>query len=262
MLDYQRRYLAALSRNVAQVQAMVISGRIDDALSTKVDRYCDKFGFSRDEVLELIASQPMFAATFAKDPVKQNLHESSAAAYISGMVPLVERFENLPAGGANAVQLSADGVVSSACRDRRDGAAVKSVDFTWVCAGVRFFALHKWTKDEGGGQDHQHAEALRFCSAASLVDGAPPRDGDAEANMVRRDGLVAARFVAICDGPYYTERRVRRDGELASRLEVMAEQFSHVPHVDVCSVNDLGALLAGFSAGRHRVAAARLRAAA
>lgn len=243
-LDYTRHYDRALRRNVAEVRRAVAAGAAGDDLQVKVDRWADKFGFTPDEVRTQIRTNPMFACAFAKDPVKQGLHEHAAARYIAGMQPLVSRFEKLPAGGRGAVYLDLDGTVAvGAAAARRSGAKVKSLDFTFLCGTTRVYCLHKWTKDEGGGQDHQHSEALRFLAAARHRDRSSPREGD----PVGGDGLVATHFVAVCDGPYYTDERVAgAAGTRQRRIDVMAETVADVAHVHATDINGLAAVLAGL----------------
>jgi len=245
-LDLQKHYTQQLQQNIVAVQQNLHLGPEHAQLLTKMQKFAAKNGFTLDQVRDEIERSPLFAACFAKDPVKQNLHEQAVARYIAGMSPLVRYFQNLPSGGDPAVYLHSNDVLVGV-KPTADGSSVKSIDFTWVTGGFRVYALQKWTKEEGGGQDHQHAEAVRFITAAMGVHRTTPRPavpelglpGDVELGLVGQDGLVPTMFVALCDGDYYAHARSGHP----TRINEMATAVEKASHVWACGINDLAEVL-------------------
>lgn len=126
-LDYNRLHQEKLAANVREVRDQFAQNRLPRPLRTKVDRFAAKFGVSSGEVVRAAVSEPLFAATFATDPVKQSLHEKAAATYISSMRRLVTEFTNLPSRGPGSLYVSPRGDLS---RTRPAGSGTSST--LWV----------------------------------------------------------------------------------------------------------------------------------
>jgi hypothetical protein len=230
-LDYAAEYRRALATNVAVVQAEVAlvqagKGTLSPLLMAKVAKFSGKTGYSRASVFSALVSCEQFAATFAKDPVKQSIHEKLAARHLRTMEGLVEGFEKLSStrGSAGSWYLGDDGTLSNA-----ETSSVKSMDFTWTTGSWRVFALHKYTNEEGGGQDHQWEEAKRFVAAATQAP--------LLADCFSTRSPVA--LFAICDGPYYQNAKKGRK----SRLEEMQAQAGDSLRVYVGHINGVAAQL-------------------
>lgn len=248
-LDYDRLYQERLAANLRKVRDQLTQDPLPKTLGEKIDRFADKFGVSRAEVVESAIATPLFAATFATDPVKQSLHEKAAADYIPSMKNLVSDFIDLPNRGAGALFVTPDGTLSQT-RPAGSGTSAKSIDFTWTSGGFHVYALHKWTRESGGGQDHQLSEVRRFLSSAAASRGVT-RDPAASASQtpvqtLSQPALRPTLFVAIVDGAYY-----------ASKIEALAESVADHDHVIVCDINSLGRRLHPFACARHRSPEAR-----
>lgn len=181
----------------------------------RIETYCSRFGYTCSQVIQKIFHDGMFAAHFTKDPTKQGIHENIAADYLRPL-PGVSDFEVLPKSGAGAMHISADGEFcvgkSTSARDS------KTLDFRWTTSGVQCWASHKYTKEQGGAQDHQFNDQKRFVE-----------------NFRNHKGERVA-FFAICDGAYYTAkkmselRQIARDTPLcfAVHLEDVAEKLREI----------------------------------
>ena len=88
-LDYRAAYTRRLAENVADVVDAAAAHTLDDAHLEKIGRFADKHGYTVDAICAALEepgpAARMLAATFAKDPVKQGLHETLAAGYIEAM---------------------------------------------------------------------------------------------------------------------------------------------------------------------------------
>lgn len=160
-----------------------------ERIMKRVRLFVWRFGFSEQEVVEKIRSEPMFAYWFAKEPRRQAFHESVAADYLSGF-PSIRRLVRLKQTGGDALYLNSDGEIVAG-RDIRGPNPSKALDFEfWSASGVRCLASHKYTKEGGGNQDSQFNEQRHLLG-----------------NFLRRSSNNVALLV-ICDGPYYNDNRM------------------------------------------------------
>lgn len=228
-LDYERAYREQLSRNVIALRAAIApEGCIDASLATRLSAFAARHGHTVSDVLAALRepgpAASMLAQSLATDPVKQGLHERLAGEHIAAMTGLVSDFEVLPKRGRASLYLGEDGQVSAQPAKSRTGIGVKSIDFTWRTGKVTVFALHKYTRESGGGQAHQLDEARRFlrsAQAAQRLPG-PPR-----------------LFLAILDGPFYEHR----DRHGVSVREQVRSDLGPVAGVHAVGVNELHSLL-------------------
>ena len=159
----------------------------DAGTMQRIKTYCNRFGYNFNQVVKKIFQDGMFAAHFTKTPSKQGMHEIIAADYLRAL-PGVGGFEVLPKGGAGAMHISADGeFCTGKSKSARDS---KTLDFRWTTSGVQCWASHKYTKEQGGAQDHQFNDQKRFVE-----------------NFRNHKGEQVA-FFAICDGAYYTAKKM------------------------------------------------------
>ena len=159
----------------------------EENLVRRIKTYIWRFGFSRSDVESKIATDNMFAAHFAKEPRRTGLHEREAAKWLE-MLEQVEEFKVLPKSGENAFYISSDGEV----RQNMAGAPSKSLDFRWKTGKFTVYASHKYTKEGGGNQDSQYKEISHLLEMFQKA---------------RESEDVV--LLAIVDGPYYTESRMK-----------------------------------------------------
>lgn len=161
-----------------------------ERLMKRVELFVWRFGYSRDDVLNKVKTDPMFASWFAKEPRRQSPHEQIAADYLKAF-PEIRCFVRLKQTGGEALYLNRDGEIipKSALQGDRPS---KALDFEWKSpSGVRCLASHKYTKEGGGNQDSQFREQRTLLS-----------------HFQSRSANNTALFV-ICDGPYYNDERMK-----------------------------------------------------
>ena len=180
-----------------------------ERLMKRVELFVWRFGFTVEQVLNQIESDPMFAAWFAKEPRRQSPHEQIAADYLTGFESILN-FVRLKQTGQGALYLNRDGEIL-ARKDFQGDRPSKALDFEWRSpSGVRCLASHKYTKEGGGNQDSQFREQRTLLS-----------------NFQSRSTNNTALFV-ICDGPYYTEERM---GTLKMQCRTVAP-LSFAVHIE------------------------------
>ena len=185
-----------------------------------VRSFATKFGYQEQEVLIKIIDDDMFAAHFAKDPLRTGLHEREAARWIESL-PWVFEFERLPSGKPRGLKVSSDGNIETEVGNRK--LPGKTLDFRWRTGGKTFYAMHKYIKESGGHQDNQHNEMkellTRFyrCQADNIV------------------------LVVIADGNYYKEHDRRRLKELRQH------ERQTPPQIHVLPIEELDDLLREYN---------------
>ena len=155
-------------------------------LDEKLTSYCRNHGQSPEYVLRRLYEDRTLCELFAVDPQRQTTHQSYAADWISRNMFFVTGFRVLPSGRKNAMYVL-EGTVRTGDKPSKN----KSIDFYWTYPFkgrvLKFYATHKYTKQEGGAQDNQFADVLGFMENANKSN-----DED-------------ARFFAVTDGDYYLE---------------------------------------------------------
>ncbi len=164
----------------------------NENLDKKIRTFSNTSIFSVDEIKEKIHNDSMFAATFAVAPMKQVFHQKIASDYIQSL-PIVKKFQSLPAGGKNAWYVDAHGSIVIRKNLPKTAPPTKSLDFFWQTSDYRCFATHKYTRGHGGAQDNQYQDLYKSLNIF-LQGGA--NDSDV--------------LFAICDGPYYTDDSCRQ----------------------------------------------------
>lgn len=214
-VDYEGEYRKAQERNLAEVASQLKQGRLDE----KIDTYCKRTGFDRNDVVREIEKNDYFRSTFAIDPKKQNLYENVAAGYIESIEGVTE-FDKLSTG---ALYVSSGGVVTKAQKKQMGSASTtKTIDFTWKFAGKRFYASHKYTEQEGGMQGSQYKDLLAFI---------------AEANKTT---LSDTYFLAIADGDFY----LRNNGQVGiTRIANLKREANSSKGVYACDIDELEDLM-------------------
>ena len=185
--DYEALVQHARLANVEKLRGQLNSKQVEFKLASWARRYGVEPEFVRYKTL----TDDLFAVQFAADPSKQSIHQKIAAAHIQKL-PLVQGFEALPAGGDTAEFLVSGLVVLGKSLKEATNRHGKSIDFKWgISAGgeqLTVYITHKHTTSEGGSQDNQFADVKAFLEEA------------------QRCKNVDVAFIALCDGPYYSER--------------------------------------------------------
>ncbi len=151
-------------------------------LKTKIKNFSEKWGFSYKKVESEIKENKIVAASFAKDPSKQNFYQTQALVFLNSMES-VERAEQLPSSGSNSIFI-VDGKLlkGSEIFEKKNH---KSIDFQITLKnGKVILASHKYTKEAGGAQDNQRNDLINFVFEAEKYSG----------NFI---------FAVIADGEYY-----------------------------------------------------------
>lgn len=173
-------------KNADDVPRQVDEGEM--GMMKRVRTYCTRFGYAVVDVIRKIHGDAMFAAHFTKDPKKQVMHENIAADYLRNLPLVGDDFEMLPNGGDGALCINANGEFRHG--KGKSAQDTKTLDFCWTTGNVKCWASHKYTKESGGAQDHQFKDQKRFLE-----------------NFRKHKGERVA-FFAICDGAYYTEKKM------------------------------------------------------
>ncbi len=114
----------------------------------KIVNWAEKYGYDKNEVEQKIMNDDMFAAMFAKDPIKQNYTEKIAEQLLG-----VKHLAN------TAMSFTENGELVEGCAVNNS----KSVDF--IKDGV--YITQKYTTSTGGAQDNQYRDVIQFLKYGS-----------------------------------------------------------------------------------------------
>lgn len=203
MLDYEAEIRKVWKKN------------FDSDNLTDVSAFCERTGYSRDDVERKIREYEMFKWCFVKSPIKQGIYEKIAAEFIDGL-PGITDFHNHGPKDLHLVQ--GDVIPEEKLGSMKP--ECKSIDFSWKYNGTMFYASHKYTKESGGAQDNQYKDLQCFIREALKV-------ADDRA------------FVAIADGGYYDSLDTHAGKTRMSHLKSLAG----TDQVWATCINDLEQLL-------------------
>ena len=185
----------------------------DPGLLRRIRTFTTNFGFDETEVREKIEDDFMFACSFAKNAKKTGFHEKAAGKYLKKFPELIQSFEFLSKKGKDAKYIDQTGSIVTGAT-RRNSNWSKSLDFMWTVSNthIKCFGAHKFTGEQGGGQNHQRDELIELLKFFKLCN----------------DEKIV--LFAICDGPYYNERN------LSLLLQHVREE---PPYSFACPVGDV-----------------------
>lgn len=210
--NYDKEFKKKIKKNLDEVISLL--NKKEEGMLKKVDTFSTNFDFKGKEVKSKIKKDKMFRAHFAKDPGRQNIYEKLAAQYIKG-IRGVSNFINL----GNNQKVILNGAVMGRSQLRQMGGVdeAKTIDFEWFYKGNHFFASHKYTKGEGGGQGNQYKDVQIFLEQAIPST------------------LKNTYFLAICDGNFYDKKdtitntsRIERLKNMANNKNVFAMKLSEL----------------------------------
>ncbi len=154
------------------------------AFEEKIDRFCVRYNMSRGEVLASVLSDTVAATTFAKSASRQRMAEKAQLYYLKNVRKI--KIERLKQSGPESIRLRKGNLEYGTSTT---GDSTKSID---ALGNGTDFIFVKWTDGNGGGQDNQAFDAIRFLEGAT--------------KYVKKHN-DKRRFVAVLDGPYYEKNR-------------------------------------------------------
>lgn len=201
--DYEWAEKKAYFKNLE----LFLKNPFDNDSLKKMQSYSKKHFIPLEAIITKVKEDEIFARNFVKDPIRQSVHENEAARFITQNKQVLN-FKKLPMSGANSIFLHEGRIITKKEKDEFNLRGIKSIDFYWEIESkegkmLKFYSSHKYTNEEGGGQDHQYTEQIKFLESAS------------NSNMGND-----VYFVAICDGDYYNTPN-KKDHK--TRLEIMKE---------------------------------------
>lgn len=158
----------------------------------KIKNYLERFSFlnlTYEDVVNEIISNDLVASFFAKDPNKQNITEKTIANIIKNL-NFVSNFQNYN----SKTEIF---VVNGEMTNKR-ALGVKSVDYSFVSKNITYYVTQKYTKGKGGSQDNQFHDVVSFLQNC------------------KNNKLTDTAFLAIVDGDYYTEEKIKTLQELTT----------------------------------------------
>lgn len=173
-VDYEKIKNDQFKKNVEELKS--------EDVKEKIKNFSDRSGYTIDEISKKIDEDKMFRWFFAKDPIKQNIHENTAMGFIK-KINGVKEFKKY---GTNDTFVVNGGIMTgNELKNKQIRPKTKSVDFYWKYNNVEYYASHKYTKDEGGGQTHQYNDLIKYITECN--------------NSSRKN----TKFLAIADGEFY-----------------------------------------------------------
>lgn len=190
MKNFYKKHVEEVSFNTTNKKILTkIKNEYND-LMIKIKNFADRWSINEEFVKnDLLKGNDMFLLTFAKDPGKQTFHQHLAAKWLS-QLPFVQNFQELPAGGKDALYIHKGIIIRGETKkNKTDEVIPKSIDFSWKYQYkdkvLQFYATHKHTKTSGGSQDNQYRDVQEFHIQAKEC----------------KDSNYC--LVSITDGPYY-----------------------------------------------------------
>lgn len=146
----QSKTLKAYLKNTEE--AIKAIGTAD--MDFKINNFLKKAPYSsKEEIEEKIRTDKIFAACFAKDPLKQNIGENVLKEYLD--------VEFLPQSGKDAIRFSSAGNIIS----KKELGCSKAVDFQINS----YYITQKYTgENTGGAQDNQYDDVIKFLTLGSI----------------------------------------------------------------------------------------------
>lgn len=221
-IDFAGKEVQRWRENAVDVPRAVKAGE----LNLKITNYCERFGYSEDEVRERLKSDHFLQAWFAKDPKKQNIHEHTAAEFIK-RIKGISNFRNLP---NNEKAISNGGVIPKKELKKTGGrSTAKTIDFEWNYGHLECYAYHKYTHGEGGSQDSALRDLQAFIREAR---------GSVEEDR---------HFFILADGSFYDGKGRNKK---RTRLEELQDEAGGV-QIHSCKTEDLEEVLKRIAAKRQ-----------
>ncbi len=144
--DYETAEQAEWQANAttAQTNSNMVSAQ-------RIKTYEWKFGYPKNAIIAKIQTDPMFAATFAKNPVNESFEKTVAHDWLklNLNVQIVDKFHK---GAPNSLYVTTNGDVTTFAGNLKPS---KALNFRWQINGITYYALHKYSPSSGGSQRKQ-----------------------------------------------------------------------------------------------------------
>lgn len=214
--DYDNSKIKRWKKNIEEAR--------DNPLKRKeaVINFANKVGLSPDVLWYNFCTDDLSPLHYAIDPTKQTLHQSVAAEWIESL-PMVLNFKTLPGDGPDALFVSGGYLMRA---DQLANADIpKSIDFYWETVDsdgviLKFYAAHKYTKEDGGAQENQFRDLLSFALESS--------------KLKKERGI---RILSLSDGPFY--QKTRRKTNSGNRLSELKEALNGSQFAAAMETKDL-----------------------
>ena len=172
MTIYSRKYARKLEENRRDLRNQVIRGERYE----RIRSFANKYGLDQIVIKRKILSDDIFALTFVKDPVQQNVYMECAIEHLKSL-NLVRNFKHL-SRSYHHYKFVRDGVVSSI---RFDDST--KLDFEWDTKKNKVYAMHTFSNNSGGNQNNKLKKVKEF--------------------LENCEGNNDSIFILICDGTFY-----------------------------------------------------------
>ena len=174
-----------------------------------VVKFASKVGVSAEVLWHKLCTDDLAVLHFSIDPSKQTLHQTVAADWIQNL-PGVLNFKILPGDGPDALYVYGGSILSS--RQLVNSDMPKSIDFFWEMIteyGVilKFYAAHKYTREDGGAQENQFRDLLAFAT---------------ESAKLRKEN--GTRILSLADGDFYQKTRNKTNS--GNRMQELKDVLS------------------------------------
>lgn len=178
MTRFEIEYNNQLTSNIANLRSHIMG----PGLVKKIMRYAKKFSLRPTLVRKKILNDDIFANQFAKDPSRQNFYRKIAESLIKEILN-VDGLKMLPLKGNSAWYLESGALYPQ----KTEGCS--RLDFVWEYDGKLCYAKHVFTRGSGGAQYNQYQKMRQFIKNCH--------------------GNEEIHFFALCDGNFYTDKRLQ-----------------------------------------------------
>lgn len=191
MINFEEKLRNKTSANLRKVMDELNEAEnfsdVPDGLRMRITNHARRLNFSPEELFEEAKKNMYLASFFASDPKRQNFYEKEVSDYLKAKV---KDFKSLPISGPKAFFFGDPGIVIG--EQAVSVNSSKSLDCSWVEDEHLVWATLKYIDQDGGGQDNQYHDVLKFL-------------GKAMANR-RANPEIPFIYAAVCDGDYFNRR--------------------------------------------------------
>jgi len=131
----------------------------------------------------------------------------------------VSNFKDLPSSKYDVIK--GEIMTRKEVKEKKLYSRAKTIDFYWEYRNCKFWAAHKYTKQEGGAQGNQYRELQEFLLQSK---------GNRSNNTF---------FIAIADGDFYQGNNGKAGVLRIDKLKELADE----PNIAACVIDDLENLM-------------------
>ena len=192
MLDYESIIDEKRKENLFQLQLTLLQSESfeelnDDSLKQKIISHCETYDLDVEDFYQELKQHQYLQTFFAKNPLKQGLHEQIAVKYLSEQLPSFSKVRKLSQKNNCGLFLTSTGLSKSR-------SISKAVDFYLESNNNIYVFTHKYTKQSGGAQSNQYEDVLNFLRYAP---NSPFKDEKTKKTVY---------IGAILDGDFYLDK--------------------------------------------------------